>query len=229
MVEDLLIHCALGHDRQPTGDVEGHVHDVAAAFASLAQDEMRLLHHVNEGLVAAGRAPQLGRAASIGQAAGPDIALVPASPAERPAFIDRAQAIATAVDARYARLAPARGRPAVRGRRPAAVAAHLRSAAGSRSRVARLPADAARRAHAAQVIRARRRDPADVLEEGLLALSERFYGLTVDMVATWFAHEDDFGLAGSFRGLSQSCMQGLNDANALLVARGLLPAFTPPH
>jgi len=71
-----------------------------------------------------------------------------------------------------------------------------------------------------------RHDPADDLERRLLVLSDRWYALIVATVEAWCAFEQELG--GILRGRAMSAMDGLNEINGLLVARGLLPAFTRP-
>jgi hypothetical protein len=62
------------------------------------------LRRVNLGLIDAGRSAQLERAASISSDSVAEIALGPPSPAQLQELLDREEAIAKAVDERYARL-----------------------------------------------------------------------------------------------------------------------------
>jgi hypothetical protein len=67
-------------------------------------------------------------------------------------------------------------------------------------------------------LRATPQDPEGELERSLLGLSDRFYGVLVDV------------LPDALRGFSPtavSTMRGVHEINRLLVERGVLPAFTP--
>jgi hypothetical protein len=229
-VEYLLIQCALGLDLPPadTGDVAQQISATADSAGTLAQAEMRHLHNVNRALVAADRPPQTVRAASISAAAASDIMLVPPNPAQVDGFLARLAAIASAVDARYARLRPAVAspNPLFAGSVLEQLTSILDPAPDHSSAVAALGQDLGD-APPEAYLRAIRHDPADDLERRLLHLSDRSYGLIVATVDAWFAYEDDLG--GVLRGQAVSTMGALNDVNRLLVERGLLPAFTPPY
>ena len=73
---------------------------------------------------------------------------------------------------------------------------------------------------AGQFLRATPHDSADELGHSLLELSDRFYGVLVDVL------ESNFATGGLF-GTARSTMRGVHEINRLLVQRGLLPAFTP--
>jgi hypothetical protein len=119
VVECLSVCYALGYDLGadeggPTTKPGG---EAAGAASSLAQQsEMFHLDDLNTALVHANRHAQLDRAASIPGGPGPDIPLGPADLAQLQQLVAREQAIATAVDARYARRADVTddaGRPVV--------------------------------------------------------------------------------------------------------------------
>jgi hypothetical protein len=78
----------------------------AGAARGLAEREMRHLHQVNGALTRAGRAVQVGRASSIGRGTG-EIALGPPTAVQLEHLREREHAIASAVDARYARICDA--------------------------------------------------------------------------------------------------------------------------
>jgi hypothetical protein len=109
IVEALTVFCALGCDLDaddggPTTD-QGRA--AAQAASLLAQGEMFRLKNVSLALVAAGRFADLDRAASITDASGVSISLDPPGLAQLQQLAAREQAIAAAVDARYAKLLPA--------------------------------------------------------------------------------------------------------------------------
>ena len=77
----------------------------------------------------------------------------------------------------------------------------------------------------ADFLRATRREAADAFERRLLDISDRSYGLILVALQERFAQPDSF-IAGTFRGLAVSAMEGLDEINCVLVQRGLLPPFT---
>src|SRR5215207_2209120 len=109
IVEYLSVCCALGHDlaAEEGGATTPQGRLAAGAASGLAQGQMFHLKGVNRALVAAGRPAQLGRAALISSDSVAEIALGPPSPAQLEHFLEREEAIAEAVDERYARLRPA--------------------------------------------------------------------------------------------------------------------------
>ena len=147
----------------------------------------------------------------------------PARPAQLQQLVAREQAIATAVDARYARLVPAvTSDPVFDGDllnelQPIIVdhgTGHAAAFAVITDPLAGLaPGD---------YLRATRRQAADSFEERLLAASDRGYRLIID------ALKDQFATAGTFSSLAVSAMRVMDDTNRLLAQRGLLPPFTSP-
>src|SRR5262249_15175264 len=110
IVECLSVCYALGYDLGPDegGATTRAGGEVAGAAMSLAQQtEMFHLDDLNTALVHANRLAQLDRAVSIPGGPGSDSPLAPPDLAQLQQLVVREQAIATAVDARYARLAPA--------------------------------------------------------------------------------------------------------------------------
>jgi hypothetical protein len=109
IVEDLSLHCALGHDL-PADDGGATTQQGSAArdqgFA-LAQVAMFRYKALQLALVEAGGDPELGRATSVSSDSVPETPLVPPDAAQLERFLARAQAIATAVEERYAKLLPA--------------------------------------------------------------------------------------------------------------------------
>lgn len=137
IVEYLSVYCALGYDLDAGegGATTQQCSDAATTASSLAQGEMFHLRGVTLGLLAAGEQPaQMGRAASISSASVADTPLGPPSVPQRQQLVARGQAIASAVDERYTRLAPAvTSSPGVRRRPPQPDAVrHRRPRSGTR-------------------------------------------------------------------------------------------------
>jgi hypothetical protein len=228
VVEYLSVCCALGHDlqQQDGGATTRQGRAAAGAAAVLAIGEMFHLKGVNRGLVGAGRSPQLGRAVSISSDSVAEIALGPPSRAELVRLLDRLGAIASAVDERYARLRPAVTSDALfdgdlLGELRSVIvedgSTHVKNFATLRDSVGDLRPEG--------LLVATRREGTDALERRLLAVSDRSYGLVLAILQERFAQQDLF-VAGSFRGLAVSAMEGLDEINRALVQRGLLPPFT---
>jgi len=226
VIECLSVCYALGYDLGPDegGPTTGQGSEAAGVASSLAQQsEMFHLDDLNTALVQANQHAQLDRAASIPGGPGPDIPLGPPDLAQLQQLVAREQAIATAVDARYARLAPAvTSDPVFDGDllnelQPIIVdhgTGHAAAFAAITDPLAGLaPGD---------YLRATRRLAADSFEERLLAASDRGYRLIVD------ALKDQFATAGTFSSLAVSAMRVMDDTNRLLAQRGLLPPFTSP-
>jgi hypothetical protein len=226
VVECLSVCYALGYDlgADEGGPTTKQGGDAAGAAFSLARNtEMFHLGDLNTALIHANRPPQLDRAASIPSGPGPDIPLGPPDLAQLQQLVAREQAIATAVDARYALLAPAvTSIPVFDGDllnelQPIIVdhgTGHAAAFAAITDPLAGLaPGD---------YLRATRRKAADAFEERLLEASDRGYRLIVD------ALRDQFAAAAGFSSLAVSAMWLMNDINRLMAQRGLLPAFTSP-
>jgi hypothetical protein len=226
-VEYLSIHCALGHaldpaDASPTAE---HVAAGARAAAVAAQDEMRHLHGVNRALVRAGRSPELGRASSIGLSSGSDLALGPLRLEQLERLVEREHDLAKAVDARYARLRPAVAAPTpVFDGELLDEMRRLLHPPPDHSGLATALRDELTGVPPKQYLRATPREPVDDLERALLDLSDHSYRLVVEILESWFAHEDE--LIGG-RGQAVDAMTSLDMVNQVLVRRGVLPPFTP--
>ena len=223
VVECLSVCCALGHDLDAGegGATTKQGRDAAGAAFALAQGEMFHLKGVNLGLADAGRATQLGRAASISSGSVAETALGPPGQAQLERLLEREAAIASAVDERYTQLRAAvtsepvfegdllselRSVIADHGPTHAAAFATLRDSLGD------LPP--------AEFLRAVRREGADAFEGRLLAISDRSYGLVLA------ALQEQFAQLAPFSALAVSAMEGLDEINRVLVQRGLLPPFT---
>ena len=226
VIECLSVCYALGYDLGPDegGPTTGPGSEAAGAAMSLARNtEMFHLEDLNLALIHASRPPQMDRAASISGAPGSDIPLGPPDLTQLQQLVAREQAIATAVDEQYARLAPAvTSSPVFDGDllnelQPIIVdhgTAHAAAWAAITDPLAGLaPGD---------YLRATRRQAADSFEERLLAASDRGYRLIID------ALKDQFATAGTFSSLAVSAMRVMDDTNRLLAQRGLLPPFTSP-
>lgn len=225
VVEYLSVCCALGHDLESGegGATTKQGRAAAGAAAGLAQGEMFHLKRINLGLVDAGRSAQLTRATSISSGSVTEIALGPPDLAQLEHLLNREEAIALAVDERYARLRPAvttdpvfegdlleelRSVIADDGPAHAAAVASLRDSLGNLA-----PAD---------FLRATRRDGTDAFERRLLEVSDRIYGIVLATL------QEQFALPAPFSALAVSAMEGLDEIDRVLVQRGLLPPFTLP-
>jgi len=224
IVEYLSVYCALGYDLDAGegGATTQQGSDAAATASSLAQDEMSHLKGVNLALFAAKRPAQMERADSISSASVADTPLGPPSVAQLQQLTTRGQAIASAVDERYMRLAPAvTSDPVFDGelldKMRSVIVDHgpVHAAAFAAIR------DSLDGLTPAEFLRATRRDPADDFEARLLDINDRSYALTVDALGEQFAQ------AGAFSALALSAMESLHAINRVLVQRGLLPPFSP--
>jgi hypothetical protein len=227
VVEYLSVCCALGHDLEPVegGATTPQGHEAAGTASALAQGEMFHLKGVNSGLVDAGGSAQLQRAASISSDSVGEIALGPPSAAQLERLLEREEAIASAVDERYARLRPAvTSSPVFEGD----LLDELRTIIvedGPTHATALAPLRNSLRGLApADFLRATRREAADAFEQRLLDVSDRSYSLVLTALQEQFAQDPFVG--GAFRGLAVSAMEGLDELNRVLVQRGLLPPFT---
>jgi hypothetical protein len=226
IVEDLSLHCALGHDLPaedggPTTQLGSAARDQALA---LAQGAMFRYKALQLALVEAGGDPELGRATSVSSDSVPEIPMAPTDAAELERFLARAQAIATAVEERYAKLLvavtsdPVFEDPLLEHVRAIVVEdapTHTASLVDLRT----LLPDG--------LLRATRRQASNTLEQRMLDASDRIYDLVLSTLREQFEHTDFF-VARSFRSLAEREMTSLDDINRLLVERGLLPAFTLP-
>lgn len=188
-------------------------HDLAVAANALAQGEMYHLKAVHRGLIDAVRSPRLARAASISCPPASEIAIGAPTQLQLEAFLDRGEAIASAVDERYRRLSAAvtsdpvfegdlleelRAVVVDNGPTHHAAFATLHAILGSLP-----PID---------LLRATRRKPNDMFEQHLLDVSDRSYALTITALEMAFAQEDSF-IAASFRELEFSAMGSLDAIN----------------
>jgi hypothetical protein len=219
LVEYLCVYCALGHD----GGKAGPAAQVAFGLSLRA---MKQLSRVNRVLVAAGRPVQVGRASAVRTPTG-ELPFDPLNRTRLERLVEREEALAAAVDARYELL-----RPAVAPRTAVfedellfdatfAVEVGLEHA----SAVVDLYTDL----HGltpAEFLHVTRIEPTNDLERALLAVADRHYAAVVETVGAAFAHDDALG--GQLIQRAMSTMDLLNEVLRLLVTQGLLPTFTPP-
>ena len=138
-----------------------------------------------------------------------------------------AQAIATAVEERYAKLLPAVTSdpvfedPLLQHVR-AIVVEDAPTHTASLGDLRTLLPDGV----PAGLLRATRRQASNAFEQQMLDASDRIYDLVLSTLREQFEHTDFF-VARSFRSLAEREIS-LDDINRLLVQRGLLPAFTLP-
>lgn len=230
IVEYRTLCCAFGNglaaDEGGTAGDQGL--QAASAAAGLAQARMFHLKSLNEGLVEAGRSPQLGRAGAIASASVPEVPLDPPSAEQLADFLAREEAIALAMDERYERLEPAvTTAPVFEGSLLESLArtiveegsTHRAGVADLRAAVGGTPC--------ADLVIVSRREPADAFEGRLLRVSDLGYHLVLSALENQFA-QTDFLAGGSFRALATDAMLGLDEVHDLLALRGLLPPFTLP-
>jgi hypothetical protein len=224
VVEALSVSYAFGTDLD--ADEGGAITDqgraVADAASSLAQSQMFLMKGVNLALAAAGQFTDLGRAASIADAAGASIPLDPPSLPQLLQLTVREQAIAAAVDARYANLSPAVTTAPVfdgdlLGQLQHVVEAGTTHAAGFSGLL-----DALSGLEPGGYLCATRRTAAGGFEERLLAASDGCYSLLLASL------QEQFGQQSGFSSTAISAMDTLNTVNHALAQRRLLPPFTAP-
>src|SRR6266508_3786727 len=228
VVEYLSVRCALGHDLETAegGATIKEGREAAGAAFVLAQSEMFHLKGVNRGLVDAGRSPQFGRAATIASDSTAEIALGPPTSAQLERLLEREHAIASAVDERYAHLRPAvTADPVFDGDLLDELRAVIVDDGPTHAAAVAILRDSLGHLAPTAFLRATRREPRDAFERRLIDVSDGSYGLTVAALQEQFAQQDLF-VAGTFRGLAVSAMEGLDEINRVLVQRGLLPPFT---
>jgi hypothetical protein len=224
VVEALSVSYAFGTDLDADegGTVTDQGRAVADAASSLAQSQMFLMKGVNLALVAAGQFADLGRAASIEDPSGASIPLDPPGLPQLLQLAGRERAIATAVDARYAKLSPAvTSAPVFDGdllsQLQSVVEAGTTHAAGFSGLL-----DALSGLEPGGYLCATRRTAACAFEERLLAASDGCYRLLLASL------QEQFGQQAGFSSTAISAMDTLNTINHALVQRRLLPPFTSP-
>src|SRR3954452_1147582 len=217
IVECLSIQCALGHDLD---EGEGGASDqrgreaigVVMNYAKFTL--MNRFRNLNSALTDAGRDPELSRAETVSSASHPAMPLEPPSAADLERLVEREHAIAERIDERYATLAAALGS----GGEP--LEALIASGSDHVEVVDRLR-DALGDAPIADIIRAKRRATSDAFEQRLLDLSDRAYRTLVGVLRDHFAQNTTVSQSTAL-----DAMDTLNDANRVLVQRGLLPPFS---
>lgn len=230
VVEYLSVCCALGHDlpAEDGGASTDQGREAAGTASSLALGAMFHLKGVNRFLVDAGRSAQLGRAASISSETVAEVALDPPTTAELAHLLEREAAIATAVDERYIRLAPAvTSDPVFEGDLLDALRSVIVDDGPTHAAALATLQDALRHLEPGDFLRATRREAADTFEQRLLDVSDRNYRSILAALQEQFVQEDFF-VAATFRRFAVSAMDGLDEINRALVQRGLLPPFTLP-
>jgi hypothetical protein len=223
IVEYLSVLCALGHDlpADEGGPLTDEARNAAGAASALAQSEMFTLADINRALLKADRFAPLERAAAIPSDSGPDIALDPPTEAQLRRLLEREDAIATAVDKRYARLLPAVTSAGFEPDLLAELQGIIEGGARHREALGGLR-DALGDPPPVDVLRATRRDTNDEFEQRLLEASDRGYRVVVGVLRERFTPQSTTPASLPF-----SAMQALDSVNRLLAQRGFLPPFTP--
>jgi hypothetical protein len=231
IVEYLSVQCALGHNlpADEGGGATEELRAVANLAGNLAQDEMRHLRLLHQALADAGHPAQVERAVSIASDSVAEVALGPPSAAQLERLFEREQAIAKAVDERFARLVPAvTTDPVFDG----GLLGKMRSVVehGQRHTQAVEALRPLWGLEPAAFLRATRREPRDEFERHLLSVSKRTYNHLVAIVQKWFEEfsEPEPPFFSPFQGWAVDTMFTLDEIDSLLVRRGLLPSFELP-
>jgi hypothetical protein len=226
IVEYLSVHCALGHDLEPTdaGTAAQNVAAAAGVASSAAQSEMVQLSLVKDALLSTGAPPlELTRAESVRGTSAAAIPLGPLSRQQLEQLVARELELARAVDERYARLrdtvaaTPALfdGDVLVAVNKALDAADHSLFAADLKKKLDGIPPSV--------YLRATPHAPKDDLEERLLDLSDHSYRLLVRIVQIFFNPADQ----GVEFADAVDTMNAVDKVNRVLVGRELLPPFTP--
>ncbi|MFP5318267.1 MAG: hypothetical protein ACLGI2_08225 [Acidimicrobiia bacterium] len=229
VVDNLQISYALGTDRDdvetPMGPASPQGREAAGVAQSSAINDMRHLKSLYRLLGTVGGRAGLGRATEVQPASSWAVPLGSVTAATFTAFEARQRAIAEAVDRRLLALVAAL--PAVDPPLPADVRdrleADLTFVADHAGTVEALVSPI-RQPSPQSHVRATRAEPATDAERSLVAVSDRTYRALVAMVEGWLSHDE---LLFDLSGRAQSAMNELDDLNALLVGRGLVPPLRP--
>jgi hypothetical protein len=229
IVEYLSVCCALGYDLDPAhgGPVNETSRQAAAEANNQADLLMLKIRGVVDDLSALRTVTALGRAREITDAAGAAIPLEPPSREQLEHLLEREEAIAAAVDARYARLvsamyaAEAAGEVFPAGLRTQMEGGthHVDGLSGLRDFLAGQPI--------ADLLRATRRDAGTDAEKALLQSSDRAYAQILDALGNFY-RDLNGELSGDFRVGALVAMDDLKNVNHSLVRAGLLPPFQLP-
>jgi hypothetical protein len=239
LVEQLSLGYAFGHDLPPEdgGATTDLGREAAAKFAMIAgTGAISRLRAINLGLAEAGRKPDLSRATAVSSPSVAEIALGPPTLAEPERLVGRQQAIAAAIEERFAALRPAvTSDPLFEGR----LLQHLREVilqdGPNHSALLALVLEVLEDPVPAELLRATRREPADAFEDRLLKASDGAYRTFLLALLTRFTSIFDthgalipnaFFIGRDLQALAERFLDTLDDINRLLVQRGLLPPFS---
>ena len=228
IVEYLTVCCALGHDLATTdnGPVNDASREAARRANALAAEAMLHVAALVRALSSVRPAGGLGRAREITDATGTTISLDPPG-GDLTHLLERQQAIAAAVDARYARLIPAM---AVSAAGEDAFSDDLRAAAHAGTnhadQLTELLDDLAGQS-VADLLRATERFGSKDTDKVLLRMCDRTYGLVLGALDNFYGGLADDS-AGTFRLLALNGMDVMNDVLRTLVHAKLLPRFPLP-
>ena len=237
VVEQLSLGYAFGHDLPPEdgGATTDKGREAAAKFATIAQSgAISRMRAINLGLAEAGRAPDLRRATAVSSPSVAEIALGPPSLAEPERLLGRQQAIAAAIEERFAALRPAvTSDPLFEGRLLQHLGEVILQDGPNHSAILALVAEVLQDPVPAELLRATRREPADAFEDRLLKASDRAYRTFLLAMLSRFSVFDEHGalipnaffIGRDFQALAERILDSLDDINRLLVQRGLLPPF----
>jgi hypothetical protein len=238
LIEQLSLGYAFGHDLPPEdgGATTDQGREAAAKFAMIAgSGAMPRLRAINLGLAEAGRTPDLRRASAVSSPSVAEIALGSPSLAEPQRLLGRQQAIAAAIEERFAALRPAvTSDPLFEGRLLQHLGEVILQDGPNHSALLALVGEVLADPVPAELLRATRREPADAFEDRLLQASDRAYRTFLLALLARFSHVFDehgatipnaFFIGRDFQALAERVLDTLDDINRLLVQRGLLPPF----
>ena len=223
LVEYLTIYCALGVDLPfEEGGPSDDGSSVAGAAFNLALAQMFRL----AGFTPVAGVPEGGsidRAGSIAGAAGAPLYLEPLGVEPFRAFLPSAEAIARAVDARYAALEPQVQDAAF----PDEVRAAVRGGQDHYRQVEDNLAEALGSLPPAGLLRATRREGTTSNENALLEASDLVYSLLLEQFTNQHRAPDE-ATSTVFRFMARRSMDLMKDTHRALAHLGLLPPFALP-
>ena len=231
IAEYLQIAYVLGHglpDAAP-GPAGVAIAEAAGKIVNMARfQEMKHLKLVNELLVASGRPAQLDQAVGIDHSLGSGATTVfgPLREDDLLALVRRETALTAAVDARYAGLR-SEVDPENSGFGFGATLELVLDRCGHHAEDMAEFTQLLSTLDTADYLRVRRQTPAGGLEEALHKAGRTHYGLVIALLSASLDHPDD-DLSSSLLSQAVTAMDTLDQYNAQLVVRGLLPDLRSP-
>jgi hypothetical protein len=226
IVEYLTVCYALGHDLDTGegGPKSDQLRDVAMSASTLSLSSMFQLKRMWRILVEAGRDPTLDRASRVETASGGDIKLAPLENSDLHDLVNRERDIAKAVDHQNRRLLDVVEVGSFGKSDPLdEIKEVIRDGGLTHFDAATALVESLVDLTPTEYLRATRREGADSTERRLLDHSDKLYSLTLSALRFRLSPDSTIG-----QSLPVGLMESLDDANRLLVQRGILPSFTAP-